>query len=273
MTLRYPSQLNEGTTDYVVFSSEEYRSNNSTDGSPPAIGDSIILYMPNSTPALGNENSWGGQPFEGPLGQIKRDLMGAAANITSEVGKPGGMSAITEDLTKKFEARKSEVGPIARQLALNMVGGAFGFNPNSILAIQRGEIYNPNIELIYQGPKLRSFSFDYNFIPKSAAETNSINSIIMAFKKNSSPTQNGGMLKVPHVWNIKYMTGGAQNRYMNAFKKCALMGVTVQYNAGSDMHQTFTDGMPVTTSLQLSFQEVDIILSDDHDQAGTVQGY
>lgn len=273
MTLRYPSQLNEAATDYVVFSSEEYRSNSSTEGSPPAIGDSIILYMPNSTPALGNENSWGGMPFEGPLGAIKRDLMGAAAQATSEIGKSGGMSAIKDDITKKFEARKGDAVPAARQGALNAIGGTFGFNPNAILAIQRGEIYNPNIELVYQGPNLRSFAFDYNFIPKSAAETNAINSIIMTFKKNSAPTQSGGMLKVPKVWNIKYMTGGAQNRYMNAFKKCALMGVAVQYNAGSDMHQTFVDGMPVTTSLQLSFQEVDIILSGDHDEAGTAQGY
>ena len=80
------------------------------------------------------------------------------------------------------------------------------------------------------------------------------------------------MLEVPKLWSVKYMTEGGENDNMNKFKKCALLGVTVQANPNSNMHQTFSDGMPVVTSMQLSFQEVDIILREDHEEGGN-QGF
>ena len=277
MTLRYPSQLNPIFSDYMTFTPEEYRSNNAGGAAgPPAVGAPIVLYMPNSTPAVGNEQSWNTNTFEGPLGAIKRDLALAGVEASQELlgSADGGISAITDDLAEKFKARRGEAGGAVRQAAVNAVAGFAGTNANALMAIQRGEIYNPNVELTYQGPGMRSFSFDYNFIPKNAAETNIVSNIIMTFKKLSAPKDLGsGMLKVPYVWNIKYMSGGGQNPYMHAFKKCACLGVTVQYNAGSDMHQTYTDGMPVTTTLKLTFQEVDIILRDDHDASGSLHGY
>ena len=259
----------------MLFTPEEYRSNNAGGAAgPPAQGSPILLYMPNSTPAVGNEQSWNTTTFEGPLGAIKRDLALGAVNIAQEIGNEGSMSQIKDDLTAKFKARRGEAGTAVRQAGVNAVASFAGTNANALMAIQRGEIFNPNVELTYQGPGMRSFSFDYNFNPKNPAETNSVSEIIMAFKKNSAPKDLGnGMLKVPYVWNIKYMSGGGQNTYMHSFKKSALLSVVVQYNAGSDMHQTFVDGMPVTTTLQLTFQEVDIILQDDHDESGSLHGY
>ena len=281
MSLRYPSELNPSVVDYVVFTPEEYRTNNSYAGQSsgfagaPSSGQSIVLYMPNSTPAVGNENSWGAKGDPGPLGELKRNALISisAGALTAGTEEGGGISGLTENLKKQLEEAKAKGGPAARQAALNAVGGQFGYTGSALLALQRGEIYNPNIELLYQGPALRSFNFDYTFVPKTPSETASINQIIMAFKKASSAQANGGMLKVPNVWRVTYMTRGSQNPYMNAFKKAALLGVTVQHNNGTDMHHSFPDGMPVVTSLQLQFQEVDIILKDDHDASGSLQGY
>jgi len=52
-----------------------------------------------------------------------------------------------------------------------------------------------------------------------------------------------------------------------------LTSIKVQANPNSDMHLTFNDGMPVTTAMSLSFQEVDIILRDDHEESISFQGY
>ena len=281
MSLRYPSDLNPSVVDYVVFSPEEYRTNQSYPGqesnfgSAPSSGQSIVLYMPNSTPAVGNENSWQAKGDEGPLGQLKRNVAMGAASVAMNVGTEagGGISGLTEGLKAQMEEAKAKGGGAARQAAVNAIGGTFGYSGSALLALQRGQIYNPNIELLYQGPNLRSFNFDYTFVPKSPGETAAINSIILEFKKASSAQASGGMLKVPNVWRVTYMTRGVQNPYMNAFKKAALLGVTVQHNNGTDMHHSFGDGMPVVTSLQLQFQEVDIILRDDHDSSGSLQGY
>ena len=98
----------------------------------------------------------------------------------------------------------------------------------------------------------------------------------MTFKKMSAPSEqgNGGMFEVPYIWQVQYMSAkGTKNVHMNAFKRAALSNITVQANPSSDMHAAFSDGMPVTTSLGLVFQEVDIITREDHDSAGTLQGY
>ena len=278
MSLRYPRELNPSSVDYVVFTPEEYRTNKSYKGqeagfsSAPAAGQSILLYMPNSTPAMGNENMWDRKNEPGPLGDLKRNLLSATTSIAMNAGTGEGGDLI-DGFKAQMEDVKSKGGQAARQVGLNMVGAQANYSGSALLALQRGQVYNPNVELLYQGPNLRRFSFDYTFIPKSPFETADINSIIMAFKKSSAPSASGGMLKVPNVWRVTYMSKGGQNPYMNAFKKAALTGVTVVHNQGTDMHTAFADGMPITTQIQLQFMEVDIILSDDHDSSGSLQGY
>ena len=52
-----------------------------------------------------------------------------------------------------------------------------------------------------------------------------------------------------------------------------MTNITVQDNAGSNFHTTFTDGTPVLTSIQMQFQEVDILLSKDHNRQEEVRGF
>ena len=278
MTLRYPSDLNFNSVDYVTFQAHEYRSNASGE-SGPATSQRIMLYMPNSTPAVGNENSWGGQSMgEGALGAEKAALAGDITQGIMEVGKHGmeeSTNAVIDTVKKRFESLKQNGGAVGRQIGMNVASGVLGYSPNHLLAVNRGEIYNPNIELIYQGPGLRAFGFNFTFIPKNAGESAQINSIIKEFKKYSSASNsnNNGLLKVPDIWQVTYMANGSQNKNMNAFRRAALVGVTVQANSSSTMHNSFIDGMPVATSIKLQFQEVDIILQEDHDEAPTNQGY
>jgi len=138
------------------------------------------------------------------------------------------------------------------------------------MALAQGQVYNPNVELLYQMPGMRSFNFSFNFVPKSAAEAQEVNRIILNFKRWSAPRDlENGMFEVPHVWQIRYMSGGQPNSNMNKFKKAACVGVTVQANPQTSMHVAHEDGMPVETLMSLNFKEVDIITRKDHDE---VQG-
>ena len=58
--MRYPLELNQIDTDYVTFSHHEYASN-ASGASPPAAGAPIVLYMPNTTPTMGQQQNWGEQ--------------------------------------------------------------------------------------------------------------------------------------------------------------------------------------------------------------------
>ena len=131
MSLRYPSDLNPSVVDYVVFTPEEYRTNQqytgqaSNFGSAPSSGQSIVLYMPNSTPAVGNENSWMSKGDEGPLGQLKRNLgASVAAGVMNAGTQDGtGISGMTENLKANLERAKADGIDAGRQAAVNAVGG------------------------------------------------------------------------------------------------------------------------------------------------------
>lgn len=283
MSLSYPIHVNDGNNDYVLFQAHQYRSNNAYPGqgsnqgatSGPAEGQPIILYMPNSTPQVDNGQSWNQKSFVGPLGSLKAGLatgVAAAVNDMSGLNKENGQQVV-QQLKAQFEGVKNQGGDAAKQLMIGAVAESMGMSASNALALAKGQIYNPNIELLYEGPGRRNFGFAFNFIPKNPSETQRVNDIIMEFKKWSSPKENGAMFEVPCIWQVTYMTGSGKNIRMNAFKRAALSNISVQANASSDMHATYADGMPIATSISLMFQEVDTITRQDHASSGTLQGY
>lgn len=286
MTLSYPKQVNQGDNDYIMFSAHEYRTNRAYDGQSGAnkggaLGpkkqgsQTIVLYMPNSTPGVSQSNSWGEMRNDGPLGMMKANMVSDVGNFVSNAS--GNMKQMQQEgkalIDKQLKNIKSNAGGAAKQGVLHLLGQFAGMTPNQIMAVNKGQIYNPNIELLYESPKLRQFGFNFHLIPKNASETAEINNIIMEFKKWSAPKENGAMFEVPCVWQVTYMSGAGKNLNMNAFKRAALVDIVVQANPSSDMHVSFADGMPITTSIQLMFQETDIITRDDHTSVGTNQGY
>ena len=279
MTLKYPLELREENVDYVSFIAQEYRTNRAILGQedlgPPSQGQPIILYMPNSTPPVTNGQTFGNQEFVGPIGIAKADAavsVAAGVNNLLTGNESANVQSAIDNVKKQFENIKSNLPDVGGQLALGAIGGFMGINASAMTALQRGQIYNPNIELIYQTPQLRAFSMDFIFAPKSELETTAVNNIIKEFKKWSAPARDGNMLQVPCVWRISYKTNGEDNMNMNMFKKAVLTNISVQANPSSDMHNSFSDGMPVITSLSLGFQEVDIITRQDHEDGGN-QGF
>lgn len=276
MTLKYPLELNEGQVDYVSFTHHKYQSNK-VGATAPAEGSAIVLYMPATTPALSQSNDWGAEKFEGPLGALKRDIGIAATNVidtadlsSRDKGKQTGKRIISEI---KNVAANADVGGAAKQLGVSAVAGFAGVSPNQLMALSRGKIFNPNVELLYEGPRVRSFNMSFTMVPKSPAESNRINQIIKEFKVWSAPKENGGMYELPHIWQVQYMLSSGPNPNMNVFKRAALTNVAVQNNQGLNMHMSFDDGMPIITSLALTFTEVDVITRDDHQNASNNVGY
>lgn len=298
--LTYPKDLRTGEgrddADYVRFYHREWKPNRSpgkgknlfdyTDNSgkkAPYEHEGIILYMPNSTPQAGYSQDWNAKTFAGPLNGLKRSIAQAAGGAidsaldqsTIDAFTDGGFEGGVDSLKNKFKGAGSSFGGvvaqgldsspgIAKQLAMEAVGKALVGSGSNLLALSSGKVYNPNVELLYQSPILRNFTFNFDFVPKNSDESQIVDKIIKEFKKWSAPRDDGGFLCVPHVWDISY--GGIGGKKMNKFKPCAMTNITVQDNAGSNFHTTFEDGTPVLTSIRMSFQEVDILLHKDHDK-------
>jgi hypothetical protein len=287
--LKYPLTLDENQVDYLVFTAHEYRTNRAVSGQAegfaggtlPGADATIVLYMPTTTPAVANANGWNSKSFQGDLGVLFSNL---ASNVAGQVdgfdlsnysaGQTTGQNVVDGAKTAITDALNQGGGAI-KQGVTRAVAGMAGMNANQLVALQRGQIYNPNVELLYEGPKVRGFNFSFPMVPKSEEEAAAINRIILEFKKWSSPElqEGNGMYKVPHIWQVRYMKGSSQNKNMNAFKRAALTDIAVQNNQGLNMHMSYEDGMPIITTISLNFTEVDVITRADHLDGTSSVGY
>ena len=285
--LQYPLDLSPGLTEHITFTSHAYRPNKSEvgmqhgEGEAPSEGAAIVLYMPTTTPAVTQHAKWSDQSFSGPMGELLKSaaILGGSAINTVEISgnfdemKSQGRKAI-DGIKNTFEKHGKNIVPAIRQAGVGMAAKVGNMNANQLMALTKGQIYNPNVELLYEGPKIRSFNFTFTMVPKSAEEARAVNNIILEFKKWAAPELLGtGMYRVPHVWQIKYMNGAAVNKNMNAFKRAALTNVSVQNNQGLNMHMSFEDGMPIVTTISLAFVEVDVITRNDHLDGKSFVGY
>ena len=279
MSLRYPQDIGAlADNDFITFTPRPYRSNrnrNAGVAAPPAAGgaNAVTLYMPTSTPAVGNQNDWQAIDFPGPLGALRREI---GVGITKAAY---GEAKTVDDIVSGFKNTLQEgvavqdasggLGGAGRQFAMNSLAQVSGASAAQLLALTKGKVYNPNVELLYNSPQMRGFSFAFDFVPKNTTEAGAMNNIIMNFKKWSAPSDIGnGMFEVPYVWDVAYQTRGGENRFMNKFKPAACTAVTVQANSQTDMHVAHNDGVPIATTMQLTFREVEIITREDHERAG-----
>ena len=182
----------------------------------------------------------------------------------------GPLASDIRDGVGSFKALDNYMG---KQLASRLVGG-FGGNvtPNQLLARGNGEIINPNMELLFGGPTLRNFRFQFKMTPRNEKEAEQVKLIIRAFKRNMAPQAEGGLLgsgnfflKTPNVFKLRYRTGNKNHPFLNRFKQCFLSDMSVSYT-GEGIYSTYEDGTPVSMILDLSFKETQPIYDIDYDE-------
>lgn len=194
---------------------------------------------------------------EDPFGvqQAGEALAKAKQSVTGGVGTE---AAATNALTKFLAAK-----------AVNVFSA--NVTVNQLLARGNGEILNPNMELLFNGPTLRNFRFNFKLTPRNEKEAQQIKLIIRAFKRNMAPQAQGGslqsgnwFLKTPNVFKLRYRTGRKNHPFLNRFKQCFLENCSVNYT-GEGVHTTYDDGTPVSMILDLSFKEIQPIYDVDYD--------
>ena len=140
----------------------------------------------------------------------------------------------------------------------------------NVLGRAYGAVLNPNSELLFTGPSLRTFSFTFRLSPRSSSEAKIVRTIIRYFKQAMSVQRSASilLLKAPNTFGIEYLTSGQKSHpYLNKFKECALTQCNVNYTPDGQ-YMTYA-GEPSMTSyeLQLQFQELEPIFNDDYTDA------
>ena len=136
--------------------------------------------------------------------------------------------------------------------------GIFGANVsiNQLLARESGQVFNPNMELLFNGPTLRNFNFTFKMMPRSADESEEIKQIIRFFKRGMAPKAGSGnlFLKTPNVFELRYRQGNGEHQFLHRFKQCFLENISVNYT-GEGVYSTYDDGTPVSMNMNLAFKD------------------
>jgi len=194
-----------------------------------------------------------------------------AAAISSTLGITGaqGPKEFIENIGKMAVsasnvANDPQVASILKLFTAQQAVSALGANISfeQLFGRATGSIINPNMELLFNGPTLRQFKFQFKFTPRSQPEAKEVKNIIKSFKKHMAPSgRDTNFLKTPDVFELSYR--GKSAEYLNKFKLCALTNMSVNYT-GEGNYATYSDGAPVSMIMDLAFQELSPVYQEDY---------
>lgn len=290
--LRYPRADIHEQTDYLQIGIIKYipiKENNGSSNSLTGTAGSRRIAKSQGTVYLpipsniqdGNSVTYGDSSLNSIAGAAAGGVMKIMGDgkVFTEGGKfnyQKGIDTLGSNIGNTIDQVTNAAGGIddvagffTRNLASSAVGilGA-NITPAQILARQTGEILNPNLELLFDKPTLRSFRFSFNMVPRSAPESEEIKQIIRLFKVRMAPRvdKNTPFLKTPSVFQLRYKQGKGNHKFLNQFKQCFLTDISVNYT-GSGTYATYDDGTPVSIKMDLSFKEIEPIYNTDYEDS------
>lgn len=289
-TWRYPKELPMNVSDLMQFQIVEYRTlsqsknnqSNTNQVQTPSASNIINPILRRTTlkedikgiinlaiqPPLSDTNgvNWTDTGINlvqlgiaaGSLGFIQGGIKGATGAINSMTEAAAGDSkSIREALQTYFAGKASQTSNLLSRLT--------------------GSVLNPNLETLFEGPRTRSFNYQFQFTPRDEKEAVEVRNIIRTFKEAMAIKRTAGLgfLKAPYVFNIRYLYKGdnrVDHPYIGRVKgPCALKDMQTDYTPeGSYMTYEGGDngGSMVKYTITMVFQELDPIYADDYVNLG-----
>ena len=296
--LRYPLAVLNESTDYLHIKVLEYEAIGGGLISSPTrrknsgknILQDIILPMPSNVQD-GNTVSYSDSNMNTITAAALKGItnfMDVGENFTVQSLSDTANDAktkVTDALKNQYDALGGRAGlqSLATKYFASQAISVFGGNVsvNQLLAREQGIIFNPNMELLFNGPTLRGFGFSFKFTPRTKEEAEEVKTIIRVFKQYMAPktTTSGAAsatsvtyLDTPSVFELSYRKGSGEHPYLNKFKQCFLENMSVNYT-GEGTYATYEDGEPISMIMTLQFKEIQPIYDEDYDEKDTTVGY
>ena len=257
--LFYPETLRKQTQDVIKFNMMKYEPKDlpkglvfgerSSDVAGRTIG-SVLLPIPGGI-SDSNQVGWNQENMD-PVAIVKAEL----ALKTILQGGKGFTDAVGDIANAVKGANRNAVGTLIAQAASG--------TGQQLLQRSTGSILNPNMELLFQGPQLRDFTFQFKLSPRSKTEAEKVIQIIRFFKQGMAPirSQSRLFLKSPHTFKLQYLHQNDDHPGLNKIKECALQSCTVAY--GEQQYSTYEDGILSSYNMQLSFKELEPVFNDEY---------
>ena len=268
--LVYPSTLRQSKQDTIWFTMMKYQtkelgpsngmlSAGERNANRKSIGK-VVLPIPGGIND-NNTTDWStGTMNAAQMALAKLALTGITKGL-EKAGEEG--ASILKDIGTGTNADEVKKG-LAQQLA----GAATGDN-KALMQRTTGQVINPNMEVLFNGPGMRTFSFAFNFTARSAAEGRTILKIIRFFKQGMAPIKSASnlFLKSPHTFRLEYKNGSRIHKGLNRFKECACTSCGLQYTPDGN-YATYEDGLMTKYTMTLGFSELEPVFNSDYSENG-----
>lgn len=136
-----------------------------------------------------------------------------------------------------------------------------------------GTTVNPKAALFFEGVTLKTHTFDWQFMPRSSGESESLKNILNMFRKHSLPRYldvvgetgvNGplqrALFQYPSIVEVKLL-GVDENHYMR-FKPMMVTGLNINYSPQGQA--VLKGGKPAAVTVNISLMETDIWTQFDY---------
>ena len=251
-------------------------------------GNTIKLPIPNDL-RVSNGVEWGGAKANA----LEMAAFQAATNKIDDVDKQGlgslfkGMENIGQliDTFKKLDVDDQAGGTAMTAFLAKTMLSSMNINvdTNQFVARSLGIAINPNLELLFSSPKLRNFTFRFDFAPNGEEDAQMSRHIMRVFRQGMQPTGYGGrkvntetgarigtsniFIGAPRVFRIGYFNGSNRIRGLPVHKICALTQVSTNFTP-ENVYQSYADSRavsnPVRTTMELAFTELTPIFAEDY---------
>ena len=236
----------------------------------------ILLQIPSQVQD-GNSVDYGSSRLNNILGAAVAGGVDVMKGVGEALGE-GDLQKAQEKgkaaLKNALETAKVDVNSgmdLLTKSAASAIVGSFGGNVtvNQLLQRESGQIFNPNMELLFNGPTLRTFRFSFKMTPRSQEEAKQCKLIIRSFKMNMAPKVTSGregsslFLNTPNVFELRYKSGIRNHPFLHRFKQCFLTDISVNYT-GEGVYATYEGREPVSMIMDLTFKELEPIYDQDY---------
>jgi hypothetical protein len=226
------------------------------------------IYLPMPKENTFNESvSWTSSELGAIGGVLQGNVKGAAAGAalaSAAMGMGGAAGGILGKLMGSGVGG-AVIGAIASDGVQKGIESAVGIKSN------------PYKEQTFEGIDFRKFSFSWTFNPASQTEVKELGNIIRTFRALSKPSFQGGsgIFHYPHEYQIEFLSykiietqygmrvGDTldTNPHLPSIKYCVCTAVNT--NFATKEWRSFEGGAPIEVSLQLDFEETELITEDD----------
>lgn len=127
-----------------------------------------------------------------------------------------------------------------------------------------GTAANPKKEQLFRNVDFRTFSFSYQFFPRSKEEAQKVQAIIKTFKLHMHPEfkdASNFLYTYPSEFDIYYYQNGQENMNIHRHTSCVLTDMSISYTPMGIL-STFEDGMPTQINVQLQFKELALLTKE-----------